>query len=99
MKVTLSQSQIQRAFVEKVNDLSQNFDEAIIAPIWDWTSAPSPRDIVDTGALLRSKQVEMSSGVATIKWTVPYAGYVKDGTSKSPARDWIEYGVNKWRST
>lgn len=95
MKITLDQSQLQTAFAKKVTHLSQAFDAAIAANIWDWTSAPSPRDIVDTGELLNSRQTLISQGSATIQWTAEHGKYVQQGTNKMSGRDWVEYTLNK----
>lgn len=51
---------LNQAFISANGDLGQKFDEAIEAEIWDWPRAPSPRDIVDTGELERSRVLSFS---------------------------------------
>ena len=61
------------------------------------TTVDSPRDIVDTGAFLRSQR-RTRVNLATIRFTwggsggVTYAGYIYQGIQGKayPARDWIK---------
>ena len=64
----------------------------------------SPRNIIDTGELLNSKQGPKPIGGGRIGrrwvWTAPYARYVKDGymTTKGnivPPRDWIRAALRE----
>jgi hypothetical protein len=58
----------------------------------------SPRDIVDTGNLLRSQQPAQFSGgntQATVEWSADYALFVHEGTSypngtTTPPKRWTE---------
>ena len=48
---------IDKAFKETCMILGQKFTQQISAPIWNWTDGGT-RDIVDTGALRASQQLE-----------------------------------------
>lgn len=60
----------------------------------------SPRDIVDTGAFLRSQRRErINATTITFSWGndgVSYAGYILRGIPERnyPARDWIKPALN-----
>lgn len=66
---------------------------------WAWPRSPSPRDIVDTGALRQSylREVINRNGSSVIKhaWKVPYANAVHDGYTlangtRVPPRPWTQ---------
>lgn len=80
-----------------INALNPALDDAIEAPVWNWpnttfrkngTIATTPRNIVDTGALKRSKQVKLAHypGMTnfTIKYTAPHANIVYHGGAIQP---------------
>lgn len=85
--------------------IDQQFKEEIQLVQFPWpgvtyrrngTIEGSPRDIVDTGAFLRSQRRERLDAT-TIKFTwgnsgVTYAGYILQGVpgKNYPARDWIK---------
>lgn len=97
-----------RVFEQAMDWADQDFDEQINAIKWDWkgTSGETrrkngervtePRNIVDTGELLRSKQRRDSGrSSAEFEWTAQHAEGVHDGyVAKSgaiiPARPWTE---------
>lgn len=101
--------------------LSKALDDAMRAPVWNWTSgvttfrqngeAPSsPRNIVDTGELMRSKKIKVAylqtGGTVSVTYGAPYAAlvhyggavrpYGKPGRSlvTVPKRPWIEATIN-----
>ena len=87
--------------------MDKQLKEDIQTPQFAWTgrltkrrngnTAGNPRDIVDTGAFLRSQRAETTSGggKTEIKFSwgnsqVNYAGYILEGTGPNyPGRDWI----------
>lgn len=84
-------------------ELSGRFQQAIRTPAYGWPRntlrqngqmVGSPRDIVDTGTLLRQQQSPQISGtVATYRWTAPYSPIVHEGArlrngTLIPARPW-----------
>lgn len=71
---------------------------------WAWPRSPSPRDIVDTGALRQSylREVVNTNGSAIIRhvWKVPYANAVHDGYTLAngttvPARPWTQEPIKQ----
>lgn len=98
----------ERVFIEAMNWADQDFDQQITNSQWQWKGADGitrrkngqivtePRDIVDTGALLSSKERRSAGrGNVEFEWTAPHAEGVHDGySSKSgqrvPARPWTE---------
>ena len=96
----------QRTF-ERVMDWADNdFDQQMASEKWRWNDnqtrrkngqiAGNPRDIIDTGDLLQSKErTQVSSSVVDFTWTDEVAELVHDGgTTKNggayPARPWTE---------
>lgn len=73
--------------------LEARFTEEISDPKWVWPTEPSPRDIVDTGALRSSQQrVKTLDGIAFI-WGVGYSLQVHEGGTfrngiRLPPRPW-----------
>ena len=73
-------------------------DEAMDAPVWNWTGIPtkrsngrtvgSPRDIVDTGKLKKSGQVKLAHYPSvtnfSIKYLAPHANIVYHGGAIQP---------------
>lgn len=90
--------------------LGTQFKEEIRAAQYDWpretrrrngSTAGSPRDIVDTGAFLRS-QVRRRDSPTQIRFiwgnsSVTYAGYILNGIPERnyPPRDWITPALEK----
>lgn len=89
--------------------LDRQLKEEIKAPVYRWpgptkrrngATVTSPRDIVDTGAFLRS-QVRRRVDATTVKFTwgneaVTYAGIILKGKGNNyPARDWISRAFDK----
>ena len=93
--------------------LDKQFKDEIQAVQFPWTSrqtkrstgeiAGSPRNIVDTGAFLRSQLADTASninGQVTLLFTwgndgVNYAGYILRGTTAAyPPRDWIRKALD-----
>lgn len=92
------------------NKITPLLQESIKAKIYDWPVATrrnvglysgkivpaGPRDIVDTGKLLRSQSApQLTSNSITIRWTAPYAkdvltmNFVTYTGEVAQARDWI----------
>lgn len=100
---------INRAFDNTVDRMSQAFDDAIAAQIYDWPrptkrksgkTVTSPRDIIDTGALLESKAITRSANAAEFSWDVNHAIAVHEGATlrsgtELPARPWTEVALEE----
>ena len=98
----------QRTFERAMDWADADFDQQISLIQWDWKGidgktrrkngevVTEPRDIVDTGALLRSKQrKQLGRNVVDFEWIAEHAEGVHDGyRAKSgalnPARPWTE---------
>lgn len=92
--------------------LDEQFKQDIETPQYTWTGREtkrrngtivgSPRNIVDTGAFLRSQRASTNSSVngttITFSWGndgVNYAGYILRGTTAAyPPRDWIRKALD-----
>ena len=99
--------ELSKAMKSYSKELDQNLDRQFSDSKWQWPGltrrrsgqlAGSPRDIIDTGELLDSKQgpTPVYGGRIGRRWTwnTPYASMVKNGFVSStgaiyPARDWI----------
>lgn len=94
-----------RTFERAMDWADADFDQQMASEKWDWPNSTrrkngqvvsSPRDIIDTGALLQSKRREqISNSVVDFIWDDDVAEGVHDGMiSKSnkrlPARPWTE---------
>lgn len=102
---------IARSMDRTVDRLSESFDYAIEADLYDYPRTTvrksgeivsSPRNIVDLGNLLESKVVSRSNDgrSAEFAWDVAYAIAVHDGyttrTGKDvPPRKWTEKGIEE----
>ncbi len=105
-KVTIDLGAVNRAtesaFKETCFLLGIEFTKAISEPIWQWDNAPSPRDIVDTGQLRASQQVEfVSDSEAQFSWNVEYALYVHEGYQLRNGREvsgrpWTTKGLKRF---
>ena len=96
----------QRTFERAMDWADQGFDQQMASEKWEWNSnqtrrkngeiVGSPRDIVDTGDLLQSKQRrQISRSITEFTWEDDVAELVHDGgTTKNggayPARPWTE---------
>ena len=95
---------IDEAFQELVSEFAQEQVKQIEAVEWPWPRetirstgevAGSPRNIIDTGALRDSLNIEWISPTEAIyHWDVDYAIYVHQGAvlnngTELPARPWI----------
>ena len=98
----------QRTFERAMDWADADFDQQMNLVQWDWKGADGttrrkngevasePRDIVDMGKLLQSKQRKQSGrNVVDFEWTADHAEGVHDGyKTKSgtlnPARPWTE---------
>lgn len=80
-----------------INQLNPALDAAMDASIWDWsgttmrkngTTVGSPRNIVDTGELKRSKAVKVAhfpnSSAFSIRYSAPHANIVYHGGAIQP---------------
>jgi hypothetical protein len=79
-------------------DLGLSFDSAIKSDIWQWDGvtkrkngelAGSPRNIVDTGSLLKSRTTTVDSNGAHYTWMVAHGEYVIE------KRDFVTYALNQ----
>ena len=97
----------QRTFERAMDWADADFDQQMASETWQWTEGVqtrrkngqvvrSPRDIIDTGALLNSKKRDpISSSITEFVWEDPVAGGVHDGMRTRgggllPARPWTE---------
>lgn len=86
-----------------VAEMDRRFTAAISAKDWKWPNAPSPRDIVDTGALRASQNyTRQTDGVYRFTWSVPYATSVHEGGTffdgtEMPARPWTRRALKGMR--
>lgn len=98
----------QRTFERAMDWADADFDEQITLTQWDWKGpegwtrrkngqvVTEPRDIVDLGVLLQSKQRrQVSRNVVDFEWTAEHAQGVHDGYEAkngtlNPARAWTE---------
>ena len=96
----------QRTFELSMDWADKDFDQQMISEKWRWTDKQtrrkngeivgSPRDIVDTGALLQSKKRDpINSSITEFIWEDDAAELVHDGGKTKtggayPARPWTE---------
>ena len=96
----------QRTFERAMDWADQDFDQQLASEKWEWNSnqtrrkngqiVGSPRDIVDTGDLLQSKQRrQISRSITEFVWEDDVAELVHDGGRTKnggayPARPWTE---------
>lgn len=90
---------LSKAFQQTCDRVNSELKSAIVDPIWDYPRQPSPRDIVDTGALRDSQQMVVEDTHAEWTWDVPYAIFVHEGvTLRSgtviPPRRWTQFAVD-----
>lgn len=89
------------AFQEVAKEVNEAFQKAISTSAWEWPNPPSPRDIVDTGRLLRSNTgPRFTSGYGSsapsvsFEWTAPYASALyagfRVGGKTYPGRPWCD---------
>jgi hypothetical protein len=96
---------IQKAHRATVQAYSQQCKAEIQADKWEWDGLTqrstgeivgSPRDIVDTGALLDSQEIiYRGANYAVIEWSVDYAGEVHEGTPDKPGRPWTKTALQE----
>ena len=94
-------SKMQSATTEVINKLADALDKAMMSNVWNTNSGAA--DIIDTGKLLASRNINYSNGTLTISYDVPYFGIVHFGGYMQPygninakkvyipARPWITY--------
>lgn len=96
----------QRTFELSMDWADKDFDQLMASEKWEWTDKQtrrengeivgSPRDIIDTGALLQSKRRDpINSSITEFVWEDDVAEFVHDGGTKKnggayPARPWTE---------
>ena len=103
----------QKALDDYANALDPILDQQFRDEKWKWwtntptrrrngTPAGNPRDIIDTGTLLNSKQgpTKKAPNKRLWVWNTPYAKYVKDGfmTTRGniiPGRDWAKEAMRE----
>lgn len=89
-----------QALMIVANDLAAALDEAMEAPVWQWSDGGT-RDIIDTGSLRDSGTVLVDGDTIIISYSEEYAaivyfgGYVKSGFNPEiqiyyPGRPWVE---------
>lgn len=101
----------QRTFTRAMDWAENDFDQQITNIQWDWKGpegktrrkngqvVDEPRDIVDQGTLLNSKQREnIGQSVTEFTWTANHAegvhdGYQAKGGGMNPARPWTEQTI------
>jgi len=101
-------SQIKQAFIAAASkalhqtaaELDGRFTDAISSAVWPWpfpasNGKGSPRSIVDSGDLARSKVYKESALVIDWTWTIEYAAAVHEGATLwngaiLPARPWTD---------
>lgn len=91
------------AFRETALLFGRSLTMAISSPDWNWPSAPSPRDLVDTGQLRSSQQLLFFGDTeAVFSWNTEYAIYVHEGyTTRSgtvyPGRPWTQKAIQEFK--
>lgn len=98
----------QRTLQKAMDWADADFDAQITMAQWDWKGpegrtrrrngqvVTEPRNIVDTGSLMASKQrTQVNKSTVDFTWTAPHAQEVHDGGAakggeSSPARPWTE---------
>lgn len=103
---------INRRTFERAMDWAENdFDQQMIRDDWKWNDnetkrkngeiARNPRDIIDTGDLLRSKdRVQVNNSTVEFIWKDDVAELVHDGGvvkggGRYPARPWTEETISE----
>ncbi|MHC5897578.1 hypothetical protein [Nostoc sp.] len=87
------------AFKEAMFLLGREFTKSITSNIWQWPTAPSPRNIIDTGRLRSSQQMSFQGvGQVTFAWPVDYSFYVHQGYTMPngtviPGRPWTTHAL------
>lgn len=91
--------EIKKAMPIVAEKLGLALDAAMMSAIWNWSDGS--RDIIDTGELMRSRNIAIQDNKLIISYNVPYfgivhfGGYVAPyGNSKTkkmylPARPWV----------
>jgi hypothetical protein len=80
---------VRSAWLDTSRVMGKEFQAVITEPIHPWPRGESPRDIVDTGALRDSQIMALITPYETkYLYPVDYSGYVQDGTSRMPGRNW-----------
>lgn len=107
---------IDNSFAVLVDEFGQQQQEEIRSEKWDWPRttyrqvgvgrtgavADSPRDIVDTGKLLNSLDIEfVNPHHAVYYWQAQYAIFVLMGAryssgTEAPGRNWIESAMEEY---
>ena len=101
-RVTVDKSKIVDMAADKFHKANRDFlpdafAKEIKAKKWEWNGATlrkngtvvtSPRDIVDTGALLESYRYIQRGNTYRHIWSVEYAALVYEGSPRYPARPW-----------
>jgi len=83
----------------KASIATQQFEWPNVTIRKNRSTATSPRDIIDTGAFVRSQERSMLNATTCLfTWNVPYSsliltGYVTKKGNQMPARDWISPAI------
>lgn len=89
---------VKEAFKETNLVLGREFTQVISDPS-AFREFPG-QDIVDTGALRASQEVQFTDDIVTFRWPVQYAEYVHEGYTlrsgrKQPARPWTRVAMRR----
>jgi hypothetical protein len=99
VKVTINKAEVakrtRKGLQSVAIDLGKALDKAITTADWEYPFQPSPRDIVLTGALLKSRKTIFSGTGCSFVWDVAYAMAIHEGVTlkngtRLPARRWTE---------
>ena len=83
----------------KASIATQQFDWPNVTLRKNRSTVGSPRDIIDTGAFIRSQERAMLNATTCLfTWNVPYSsliltGYVTKKGNQMPGRDWISPAI------
>jgi hypothetical protein len=107
------ENQIEQSFAEIVDQFKEEQLEQIESEKWDWPRETlrhngqkvlAPRDIIDTGELINSLEVEdISTTEVVYHYPVKYAIIVHEGATLNtgtelPARPWVDEATKELKS-
>jgi hypothetical protein len=98
---------LEAGFSDTMQLFHRHVVESIGKPMWDWDRSPSPRDIVDTGALRAAESLTFLSSTHAIEGnSIEYALPVHEGATfedghTTPARPWLRVARREfdWQGT
>lgn len=96
---------IESAFQNTASDFAEMQKEQMLSVKWDWpritvrqngTIVYSPRDIIDTGKLFDSLELQNNQKLSyQYNWNTDYAAKVHNGEQGKPARPWVSEAVKE----